>query len=82
MKFLLEKLGAAVGVHQIFSCIAVSRDAKSDGATLERRSQIRHALPVRMIERFGDAQKRGQAPRDPLLAARQRRIRDVMSRGN
>jgi hypothetical protein len=36
VKFFLEKLGAAVGVNQVFGGIAVGGDAKTDGAALKR----------------------------------------------
>jgi len=49
VEFFLEKFGAAVGVHQVFGCVAVGGDAQADGATLEGRAQIRNALAVGVI---------------------------------
>ena len=70
VKFFLEEFGAAVGVDQVFSGVAASGDAKADGATLKRRAKIRNALAMRMIERLGYAQQRGESTCDALFAAR------------
>ena len=56
MEFFFEEFGAAVGVYEVFGGVAVGGDAQADGATLEGGAQIRDALAVGVIQRFGDAQ--------------------------
>ena len=67
VKFFLEKIGAAIGIAQIFRGIATRFYLQADGATLKRSVNVGDALAMRMIEPFGNAQDGGQAARHALI---------------
>ena len=68
-----------VGIAQIFGGVAAGDYLEADGAPLERRTQLRSALAMRMVEAFGDAQERSKAADDALVRALQRGIRSVVA---
>ena len=77
MKFFFKEFRTAIGVAQIFRGIAARADLHAHRAALERGVEIRHALPMRMIQSFRDAKNRSQ-PADHVI---QRSIRGVMPGG-
>jgi hypothetical protein len=56
MKFFFEKFRASIGIAKILRSVAARADLHAYGAALERGIEIRHALPMRMIQSLRDAQ--------------------------
>ena len=62
VEFFFKKVGAAFGVSQVLSGVAVRLDLKGNGSAVKGSVQRLDALAVRVIEAFGDAHDRGQTP--------------------
>jgi hypothetical protein len=78
VKLFFEEFRAAIGIAEILGGIAARADLHTYCATLERRVEIGHAPPMRMIQSFRDA-KNGSQPADhALIIVIQRRVRRVM----
>lgn len=67
VKFFFEKLGAAVGVAQIFGGVTAGADLHADGAALKGGVEISDPLAVGMVEAFGDANNGGEAAGHALV---------------
>src|SRR5580765_3185327 len=79
MKFLLEKLSAAIGVTEILCRIAARANLHAYRAALKCSVQVSHPLPMRVIERFRDPKNSSQAPDHAFIVVTQRGVRDMMS---
>src|SRR5208337_966765 len=79
VEFLFKEVGAALRVAQVFGGIAAGVDLQSDAAALERRANIFHALAMRVVQPFGDAQNGSEAPRDALVVVVERGISGMVA---
>jgi len=78
VELLFEEFRAAIGIAEILGCVAARADLHTHRATLERSVEIRHALPMRMIQSFRDAKNRSEPADHTLIVITQRGVRRVM----
>ena len=81
VEFFFKKVGAAFGVSQVLSGVAVRLDLKGNGSAVKGSVQRLDALAVRVIEAFGDAHDRGQTPGNALVVAVQGRVGGMVAGG-
>ena len=81
VEFLLEKVGAALGVAEIFSDIATGFHLKCDGATLKGGAQAENTLAVGMIKSLSDPDDGGKTARDAFVIVVETGISGVMAVG-
>ena len=79
VEFLFEQVGATFGIADIFSGVAARTELDGDRTALEGGAQILHALPVGVVETFGDAQVRGEAADGALVVVVEDRVRRMVS---
>ena len=81
VEFFFKKVGAAFGVSQVLSGVAVRLDLEGNGSAVKGSVQRLDALAVRVIAAFGAAHDRGQAPRYALVVAVQGRVGGMVAGG-
>ena len=81
VEFLFKKVGAAFGVSQVLSGVAVRLDLEGNGSAVKGSVQRLDPLAVRVIEAFGDEDDRGQPPGNALVVAVQGRVSGMVAGG-
>lgn len=82
VKFLLEEIGAALGITKIFGNVATGLYLKSDGSALKGGVQVEDALAVGMVQPLGDAGDGSETARDAFVGVVEVGIGRVMVIGD
>ena len=82
VKFLLEEIGAALGITKIFGNVATGLHLKSDGSALKGGVQVENALAVGMVQPLGDAGDGSETARDAFVGVVEAGIGGVMVIGD
>jgi hypothetical protein len=81
MKFLFEKVGAALGIAEIFGDIATGLDLKGNGTALKGGVETENALAMGVVKALGNADHSSKTARDALVIVGKPGISGMMAVG-